>query len=551
MRCRMFSREMCAVLAGAMAAALGACSSSPDEEDRPTVPLLVAPSNGSYVGSAMQPESLKPSFRWQASTSTSVQPISYELQLSTDAEFGSDVIDEEVDELSYTPSAGLAIRATAPVGARYYWRVRACIRSLCSEYSRVFSIHVVRDPRDVNGDGYSDLVVSAYQEGRLTYGGAAYLYYGGPGATMDATADLEFRGSGGWFGSSVAFAGDVNADGFADFLVGDPTTDVNSITQAGSAYLYFGGVNANEVRIPDGTFDGMSPGESMGASVSSAGDVNGDGFPDVLIGATGADRDKGRAYLYAGGAGARFDTVIDRTLSGDSASLNFGILVASAGDLDGDGFDDLIFGDPARDRAMIHFGNATLGVGGKAPVTVTGRSGSAFGVSVAAVGDLNRDGFDDVAIGAGAEGVASVYFGNADSLFDITLDGTLLADGAPRFGDSVAGAGDVNGDGFADVLVGAPVGLSAFLYLGAEGKTFNPSYARRFTGATGSAFGIRVVAAGDLNGDGRPDLAVGAYQADRVHLYFGANGGFVEGGTLMGMPSSAFGYQISGLSPMP
>jgi len=315
---------------------------------------------------------------------------------------------------------------------------------------------------DMNGDGFGDLIVGAWQ--RIAPGsrtGRAYIYYGGPG--VDAIPDIVLTGAAtdDRFGIMVSCAGDLNGDGFSDVIVGAPCNDAGGV-DAGRAYVYFGGAIPNGV--PDVMFTGAA-GDSLGWRVSGAGDVNSDGFPDIVVGAPGAAGRSGRAYVYYGGPG--LDAVADRVLVGEAAGDNFGISVASAGDVNGDGDDDLIIGAWTNDANGTNAGRAYLFYGGAgsdavADLTLTGEAaGDLFGFVVSSAGDLNRDGFGDLIVGAitnDAHGTSAgrvyVYHGGpgADGIADMTLTGEGAGD---RLGFSAAAAGDFDADGVADVIVGA------------------------------------------------------------------------------------------------
>jgi hypothetical protein len=319
---------------------------------------------------------------------------------------------------------------------------------------------------DVNGDGFSDFIVGAYDSdaGNIK-AGRAYVYYGGPGA--DTTPDLTFTGesAGDYFGRSVSTAGDVNGDGFSDLIVGAYLNDAGG-TDAGGAYVYYGGPGADT--IPDLTFIGEAAGDNFGRSVSTAGDVNGDGFSDLIVGAYYNDAggaNAGRAYVYYGGPGA--DTTPDLTFTGEASNDYFGSSVSTAGDVNGDGFSDLIVGAFYNDAGGANAGRAYVYYGGSAAdtipdLTLTGESaGDYFGRSVSTAGDVNGDGFSDLIVGAygndaggAGAGRAYVYYGGpgADSTPDLTFTGEASTD---YFGYSVSTAGDVNGDGFSDLIVGA------------------------------------------------------------------------------------------------
>ncbi|MBK6537419.1 MAG: FG-GAP repeat protein [Ignavibacteria bacterium] len=159
----------------------------------------------------------------------------------------------------------------------------------------------VSNAGDVNGDGYSDIIVGAYFNIER-----AYIYFGG--LTMDNIADVTLSGTGGYFGFSVSTAGDVNRDGFSDVIVGQPAGFI------GSAFIFYGGSSMNSV--PDVTMMDENPSTFFGLSVSDAGDVNGDGYPDVIIGADFTDSRTGRAYIYFGSA--TMDNNADVILYGES-----------------------------------------------------------------------------------------------------------------------------------------------------------------------------------------------------------------------------------------
>jgi hypothetical protein len=391
---------------------------------------------------------------------------------------------------------------------------------------------------DVNQDGFSDVIVGAYANyaGGLLVG-RAYLYFGG--ANMDNRADVIFTGeaSNDEFGISVSSAGDVNQDGFSDVIVGANWNNGWEF-DVGRAYLYFGGSRMDN--IPDVIFTGEAVYDYFGNSVSAAGDVNRDGFADVIIGAYSNDAggsEAGRAYLYLGGA--RMDNVADVIFTGEAIFDRFGISVSSAGDVNRDGFSDVIVGGSVAERAYLYFGGARMD--NIADVLfIGGASGDAFGISVAAAGDVNRDGFSDVIVGAEVNdsagldaGRAYLYFGGAsmNNIADVIFTGEATGD---RFGISVSAAGDVNHDGFADVIVGALWNDAggydagrAYLYLGAA--SMDNSADILFTGeASFDAIGNSVAAAGDVNRDGFADVIVGAYlddaggvDAGRAYLYFG------------------------------
>ncbi|MBK6876053.1 MAG: FG-GAP repeat protein [Ignavibacteria bacterium] len=242
-----------------------------------------------------------------------------------------------------------------------------------------------------------------------SYTGRAYIYFGG--VAMDNTADVTMTGEqiGDSFGISVSSAGDVNGDGYSDVIVGD-----GRYFTSGRAYIYFGGVSMNN--IADVTMTGEALGDFFGISVSSAGDVNGDGYSDVIVGAS-RYFPSGRAYIYFGGVA--MNNTADVIMTGEALGDDFGNSVSSAGDVNGDGYSDVIVGDGryfTSGRAYIYFGGVSMN--NIADVTMTGETtNNYFGSSVSSAGDVNGDGYSDVIVGASAAlitsdtGRAYIYFG--------------------------------------------------------------------------------------------------------------------------------------------
>ena len=207
---------------------------------------------------------------------------------------------------------------------------------------------------DVNGDGYSDVVVGAWGNASAT--GKANLYLGGASGlspTLSWTAMGEVAGD--RFGTSVVAAGDLNGDGYSEVLVG---ADGYS-TGKGKAYLYLGSDMAPYLVASGWTATGEAEGDELGNSVGTAGDVNGDGYSDAVVGAWGNASATGKAYLYLGSASG-LSTGPSWTASGEAANDAFGASVATAGDVNGDGYSDVIVG--ASGMAYSYLGNEGLGI---------------------------------------------------------------------------------------------------------------------------------------------------------------------------------------------
>lgn len=523
-------------------------------EPCPTIaaPTLLAPHNGHNTGRAGTPGNalrgtpLRPVFRWNPVASAT----RYEAQwtssctspgFATCAFAGASA--QSTTETTLQPSTDLVVSSAQPVGRRYYWRVRACLgTSVCSAWSEVRYLNVGRVDSDFNGDGFSDVVVGANRaapRGMLLAGTATIFHGSAAGVAATPARLLEGPSVSASFGYSVASAGDVNADGYGDLLVGAYGANVAGQPNAGTTALYLGsasGIGSAATQV----VEGVSAGEGFGISVAGAGDVDADGLSDIVVGAyrasPGGRAEAGAASLFLG-TSTGVSTTASRRLEGVTAGDFFGFSVASAGDLNSDGFSDLVIGAYLADPGgMSAAGSSYVFLGGRAGVAATATRviagaglGEMSGGAVAGVGDVNGDGYGDLLLGvsraspggrAGA-GAAALFLGSNSGIGAApsrVLEGSAAGD---IFGSSLQAAGDVNNDGYADLLVGAyfadPGGRTdagtASLFLGGAAG-IGATAARVIEGAQAQdRLGFGIAGAGDVNGDGFSDIVVGAYRA--------------------------------------
>lgn len=407
---------------------------------------------------------------------------------------------------------------------------------------------------DFDGDGVADTAFGAPADasGRP---GVVWLVWGragglpcplalpGPGVLRIDGAVADDR-----FGWSLA-AGDLDGDGVADLVVGAPGESAAYVFHGRRGVRPVGLTAAQAARLAGLPVDGTGQSVAMG-------DFDGDGLGDVAVGNANAAIAVASACVVYGRAGGVPSRDLNALAAADGYRLtglaSNNIAVAAAGDANGDGVADLLVGAPDAARAALVFGRGTRGAASVAmgdpalASQITGRAGSWFGFAVAGIGDLNGDGRADLAIGAPLEapapalsqaGRAYVVFGRP--AFPATLDaatqpassGFMLsgAVSADKAGWSVAGAGDVNGDGRSDLLVGAPysgytarAAGAAYVVYGHAGTFANITLAGGLDGtngfqisgvAAGDLAGFAVARAGDVNGDGGEDLVVGGRNA--------------------------------------
>jgi hypothetical protein len=411
---------------------------------------------------------------------------------------------------------------------------------------------------DVNGDGFDDFAVGApgVKVGLNSGAGKIYLFFGkATGWTKDATienADATFLGeqAGAIAGSTLAPTGDVNGDGYDDFLIGAWAYDTNAdATHEGKVYLILGKATGwtrdTSLTSADASWVGYNGHEYAGASIAGTGDVNGDGYDDIVIGAPWWSIGDGKAHVIFGRPGGWANNVLlnnsDVTIWG-TGNITLGQSVSDAGDYNDDGYDDIVVGapmwppdspgNPSTGRVYIYMGKAT---GWKKNLTTNDANhivegadtNDKIGATNAGLGDVNGDGIDDLLIG----GPDSDTNDPARGLVWLTLG--ARSGWNPQFittayyssknyeylGAGLSTAGDVNGDGLADFIIGArnygigtTSGGEAHLVLGDHtwASTGTTPTNATFLGEVNADRVAPVSGGGDINGDGYDDLIIGA-----------------------------------------
>ena len=410
---------------------------------------------------------------------------------------------------------------------------------------------------DINGDGLADAVLTG-SAGDPIRAGQVYVVFGQAGTSQMTTAEITddppiggfvIRGSIEWgdVGVSVDASGDVNGDGLADVIIGAPAyaafSDEDPDITSGRAYVVFGTPDPVAVELGAFALDppsagfvivGANPGDRAGTSVAAAGDVNGDGLDDVVVGASDTGSTQGTAYVIFGkGDTANVDlddveagtTAAGYAILGRGSGDRAGFWVAAAGDVDGDGLDDVavhVFGSvtPGLHRAGVY---VVPGQVDNVPVDLGTLEGGffidsediGFIASVSNAGDVNADGLDDLVVGFGFFDEVYIVYGRS-VLSDVDL--TEIEAGASELGlfafgpnNSAAGlnvdrAGDVNGDGIGDIAIS---GAGGFSYTGETYVLFGGNFGGHLT-CYGSA------EADEVLGDEGIDVVATGAGADRI-----------------------------------
>ncbi len=417
---------------------------------------------------------------------------------------------------------------------------------------------------DFNGDGYDDVVVgqSFWDTSPTVDNGRAYIWYG-PVTTADtlSSADVTIDGdtarSNDQFGSSSRFIGDLNSDGADDLLL---SASKSHSDDRGTAYLFLGGSTPTSATGAYASFAVASATNYTGQSIDG-GDIDGDGLPDILVGAYGRTTTAGAVGVWNNTAitGGAEDLSLDATLlvTGEASTDNLGYSAQIIGDLDGDGMQDLLLGAPAASsttkpgKAYVFYGVNTLSgtvSASLADAVISGsNNGDRFGFAVAGLGDTNGDGQNDFLVTADYADTSAT---NAGTAYVFTAPPTGAVTGATEaeslitgqaasdfFGRSGAEIGDINGDGFADFAVGASgYDVGALSGAGALYVIYGPApagissaaaYDYRLLGAnTSDAVGYATAGGGDVDGDTYADFMASAPSWDG-YGYGNAGGSWV------------------------
>jgi hypothetical protein len=370
---------------------------------------------------------------------------------------------------------------------------------------------------DVNADGWPDVIVGAPENdpSGILGAGSAYVHSGKDGALIWTVNGTQVNEG---FGTAVAGVGDLNHDGFDDFAVGAPGWDnAVMVPDVGAVHVYNGKTGTKFF-----VFGGQQTDDLYGAAVDGCGDWNNDGTPDIVVGIPGWDQtifgstllNVGRVVVISGTT----PSSILASFTGLDISGNLGRSVAGLGDWDADGEQDIVVGAPFAETTVAFGGKVRVYSGATHSLLFTAQgtvaSGS-LGIDVGGAGDVNADGKDDIVAGAygegGAAGAVRVFLGSTGAASWVKT-GDAAND---RLGYGVDGVGDANKDGFDDFAGGAYIAGGPLGYFKVwSGKDGTLLYSK-IIGPTGSEqFGSALAGPGDLDQDGWVDLLVGDHQFD-------------------------------------
>lgn len=440
--------------------------------------------------------------------------------------------------------------------------------------------YAVSTAGDVNGDGFSDVLVGATtweSAPAQDKEGAVFVFHGSAaGLSTTAAVILQNNVDSTYLGVSVACAGDLNNDGYSDVIVGAPYFQ-NPTYLEGGAFVWMGSATGLNPVINKQLERNLNSGQ-FGISVSGIGDVNGDGYSDVAVGAFTADPpsylNAGYVFIFHGsanGLGIPLNVAPALTLTSIGYSTNTGWCVSRAGDVNGDGYSDLVVGDyrgqvgpgPVDEgNVLVYHGSATGLPSIPNTILDSGQSNSLFGRSVSTAGDVNGDGYADIVVGGSTwvnptagEGAAWLYLGSPTGISTTALFRYELNISGGNMGESVNTAGDVNGDGYSDIIVGCRLGNRAVVYHGGAYNVAATPTATRYSGAAGARLGAAVADAGDVNGDGYTDVVIGAPGASNgqageglAYVHYGSTSGLAVAPNVTleaNIAGASYGYSVS------
>lgn len=413
---------------------------------------------------------------------------------------------------------------------------------------------------DLNADGFDDLLIGARNNDDAVSGaGAVFTIYGSPNLSAtfrvsDTAGDMTILGKNGTdlLGIATFGIGDFNGDGFDDVIAGaalgdpyDPANSAGAITNAGAAYILYGGASLSQTYNISGegvsvTLLGRVTQDQFGTELRGAGDVNLDGFDDVIVGARnnddGGSNNEGAAYIFYGGSGITSGTTTragnnDVTIMGANTTDYVGRDVSGLSDINNDGFDDVIAGATGHDATASDAGVAFIVYGRRSlsgtvdtasfeeDISLLGKAVATenFGRGLSGIGDVNDDGYYDFIVGARVSndagtdrGSAYVFYGGTSlpkvilaGNNDVTITGRNNSD---ELGRAATGVGDINDDGIPDITVGALKG---------DGVTTD-------AGAAYIVFGGESISTSiNLAGAGANVTIVGKDASDQLGLFIG------------------------------